>query len=368
MTEEKYMRRAIELACLASGSVCPNPHVGAVIVKEGRIIGEGYHEACGGLHAERVAIAATKEDLKGSTLYVTLEPCCHRGKQPPCTEAILEAGIARVVIGSRDPNPLVAGRGAALLRAQGLEVTEDFMREACDGINPLFFHYMATHTPYVVMKWASTLDGKIATRTGASRWISGEKSRQDVHRLRSWIPAIMVGIGTVLADDPLLTSRIEQGRNPTRIIVDSHLRIPTDSAIMKTAGDIPTLVATISRDEEKHQRLTALGATLLTTEALNGRVDLGSLMKLLGERELDGVLLEGGATLNYAALEAGIVDELLLYLAPKIFGGAEAKGAVGGRGVALPDEAFPFTFLSSETLGEDLKLRYLRRKSCSQES
>ncbi len=219
--DEYYMRRAIALAKKGEGWCHPNPMVGAVIVKEGRIIGEGYHARRGELHAERNAIKSLTESAAGAAIYVTLEPCCHYGRTPPCTEAILEQGITRVVIGSRDPNPKVAGKGAAILREAGLTVEEDFLKEECDALNPVFFHYITTKTPYVVMKYAMTMDGKIAAKTGDSKWITGEAARERVQEMRHACMGIMAGIGTVLADDPLLTCRIPGGRNPVRIICDS---------------------------------------------------------------------------------------------------------------------------------------------------
>ena len=225
MSDRDYMERAIELAKYGRGWTNPNPMVGAVIVKDGRTIGEGFHERYGGLHAERNAFASCSESAAGATLYVTLEPCCHYGKTPPCTEAILEQGIRRVVIGSRDPNPQVAGKGAETLRAAGIQVEEDFMREECDRLNPVFFHYIVTKMPYVVMKYAMTADGKIATRTGASKWITGEKARMTVQEMRHACMGIMAGVGTVFADDPLLTVRLEGKKSPVRIICDSKLRL-----------------------------------------------------------------------------------------------------------------------------------------------
>lgn len=227
MNDTDYMRLALELAERGRGWTNPNPMVGAVIVKDGRVIGEGYHHRCGALHAEREAFAACRESPAGATLYVTLEPCCHHGRQPPCTEAILEAGISRVVVGSGDPNPLVAGKGLDILRAHGAEVETGVLQPECDALNAVFFHYIRTRQPYVVMKYAMTLDGKIATRTGASRWITGEKARERVHQDRRRYAAIMAGVGTVLADDPLLTCRMEGGRNPVRVICDTHLRTPS---------------------------------------------------------------------------------------------------------------------------------------------
>ena len=251
MPEEKYMRRAIELAKKGSGHVNPNPLVGAVIVKDGEIIGEGYHECYGQLHAERNAIASLTESAEGATIYVTLEPCCHYGKTPPCTEAIIEQKIKRVVIGSRDPNPKVSGKGIKMLQEAGIEVIEDFMREECDRLNPVFFHYITTKTPYVVMKYAMTLDGKIATKTGASKWITGEPARQEVQHMRHRYMGIMAGIGTVLADDPMLNVRVEGWKSPVRIVCDSSLRIPLDSQIVRSAKEYRTIVAYAGREENE---------------------------------------------------------------------------------------------------------------------
>ena len=366
MTDRDYMLRAIELAKGGLGWTSPNPLVGAVIVKDGRIIGEGYHERCGKLHAERNAIASLTESAEGATLYVTLEPCCHYGKTPPCTEAILEQKIARVVIGSRDPNPLVAGKGAAILRAVGVRVEEDFMREECDELNPVFFHYITKKTPYVVMKYAMTADGKIAARTGDSKWITGESARKKVQELRHRYMGIMAGIGTVLADDPMLNVRIPGLKSPVRIICDSGLRIPMDSQLVKTAKEYRTIVAYAGESsgecckeaEKKAEQLHAAGVETVSVPDADGRVDLGKLMEYLGNQGIDSVLLEGGGTLNDAALSAGIVNEICAFIAPKIFGGADAKTPVSGIGVAHPAEAVMLTLRQVETIGDDLMLRY----------
>ena len=366
MTDRDYMLRAIELAKGGLGWTSPNPLVGAVIVKDGRIIGEGYHERCGELHAERNAIASLTESAEGATLYVTLEPCCHYGKTPPCTEAILEQKIARVVIGSRDPNPLVAGKGAAILSAAGVRVEEDFMREECDALNPVFFHYITKKTPYVVMKYAMTADGKIAARTGDSKWITGESARKKVQELRHQYMGIMAGIGTVLADDPMLNVRIPGLKSPVRIICDSGLRIPMDSQIVKTAKEYRTIVAYAGEHsgegckeaEEKEEQLHTAGVETVSVPDADGRVDLRKLMEYLGKQGIDSVLLEGGGTLNDAALSAGIVNEICAFIAPKIFGGAGAKTPVSGIGVAHPAEAVMLTLRQVETIGDDLMLRY----------
>lgn len=372
MTDQDYMKRAIELAQRGAGWTAPNPMVGAVVVKDGRIIGEGYHRKYGELHAERNALAACTEDPAGATIYVTLEPCCHYGKTPPCTEIILEKKIARVVIGSRDPNPKVAGKGARILREHGLQVEEDFMREACDAINPVFFHYITTGLPYVVMKYAMTIDGKIATRTGASRWITGENARAHVHQLRGRYAAIMAGIGTVLADDPMLNCRIEGGHQPLRIICDSRLRIPLDSQIVGSAKECPTLIVCseeIMNDGDspngkqselvtKKATLESMGARVWMLPEKDGHVDLKILMRRLGEERIDSVLIEGGGTLNQSALEAGIVRHVYAYIAPKIFGGRDAKTPVEGLGVALPDHAAKLRLGKVSVLLSDILLEY----------
>lgn len=356
MEDTDYMSLAAELAERGAGWTSPNPLVGAVVVKNGRIIGQGWHARCGGLHAERAALADCRENPAGATLYVTLEPCCHWGRQPPCTDAILEAGIRRVVAGSLDPNPLVAGKGAELLRAQGVEVETGVLRERCDALNPVFFHYIRTRQPYGVLKYAMTLDGKIATRTGASKWITGEAARARVHRDRHRYRSILVGIGTVLADDPLLTCRMEGGRNPVRIICDSRLRTPLSSQIVRTAEAVETILATCVDDEHQIAPYTAAGCQVLTLPEQRGHVDLTALMNRLGAAEIDSVLLEGGGTLAWSMLEADLVQRVQAYIAPKLLGGAEARSPVEGLGVETPDQAVRLRNLSVTPLGEDYLL------------
>lgn len=381
MFDEKYMQRAIELAGKGIGAVNPNPLVGAVIVKDGRVIGEGYHARYGGLHAERAAFASLTEDAKGAEMYVTLEPCCHVGKQPPCTEAIVQHGISHVYVGSDDPNTKVCGRGISYLREHGVAVDTQMMKEECDKLNEVFFHYITTNTPYVVMKYAMTLDGKIATRSGKSKWITGEAARYRVAESRNRYMGIMAGIGTVLADDPMLTCRIDGGRNPVRIICDSHLRIPIDSNIVKTSDTVKTIVVVsdefmegikenttdteITKSEQayvgawkKADTLRKNGIEIISVSKDKNGLDLRELMIKLGEKGIDGVLLEGGGTLNYSALTAGIVNELNVYIAPKIFGGASALSPVEGMGVESPDEAEKFILKRTEQLGEDILLVY----------
>ncbi len=374
--DEQYMRRAIELALKGEGFVDPNPMVGALIVKDGRVIGEGYHHKYGDLHAERDALSKLTEDAAGATVYVTLEPCCHHGKQPPCTEALIERAVKRVVIGSRDPNPLVAGKGVKLLRDAGVEVVEDFLRDECDAINPVFFKYITSKQPYVVLKYAMTMDGKIATVTGASKWITGEESRNKVQYLRHKYMGIMAGIGTVLADDPMLNVRVDGLKSPVRVITDSRLRIPLDSKIVKTAGEYRTIVAhcmpdtdgvseTVGDHEQasragKAAELKKAGIELVRTPSVNGHVDVSFLMKYLGEAGVDSVLVEGGGTLNDSIIRAGLVDRVEVFVAPKIFGGQDAKSPVAGTGIKEVDQASKFKLLEVANYGDDIQLSYIK--------
>mgnify|MGYP002934737582 FL=1 len=355
------MERAIELAKRARGFTSPNPMVGAVIVKDGKVIGEGYHERCGELHAERNALASLTESAEGATIYVTLEPCCHYGKTPPCTEAIIEHKLAKVVIGSRDPNPLVSGKGAAILRKAGIEVVEDFMREECDAINPIFFHYITTKRPYVAMKYAMTMDGKIATRTGASKWITGEAARNHVQTLRHAYKGIMVGIGTVLADNPMLNCRMQGGIDPVRIVCDTHLRIPMDCQIVQTADTIETILATSTNEKEKIDQLIKKGIQILQIPEKDGCIDLNLLMQTLGEKGIDSILLEGGGRLNDSFLREKLIQKAYVYLAPKIFGGEDAKTPVEGIGVSLPEQSANFKLQQIQQIEEDILLEYIAK-------
>lgn len=351
--DRQYMKMALELAQKGMGFTAPNPMVGAVIVKNGRIIGQGYHRKYGELHAEREALAVCTEEPKGASIYVTLEPCCHYGKQPPCVNAILEAGIRRVIIGSSDPNPLVAGKGIRILKDHGIEVTENILKEECDKLNEAFFYYIQNKKPYVVMKYAMTMDGKIAAYTGESKWVTGEAARIHVQEQRLKYTGIMVGVGTVLADDPMLTCRLENSRNPVRIICDSHLRTPLTSKIVRTAKTIPTILASSSKDQQKIKNYEELGCQVLYVPEKNGHIDLNRLMELLGAAKIDSILLEGGGSLNWSALESGIVQKVQTYIAPKLFGGEEAKTPVEGKG--FPDPASAVLLKNSEIirLGDD---------------
>ena len=362
-----YMSQALEQAKKGAGYVNPNPMVGAVIVKDGDIIGRGYHMRYGEFHAERNALADCKESPEGATIYVTLEPCCHYGKTPPCTEAIIESGIKRVVVGSGDSNPLVAGKGIQILKSKGIEVTEHVLQKECDDLNEVFFHYIQKKIPYVVMKYAMTMDGKIATVSGLSKWITGEQARQRVQEDRHRYMGIMVGVGTILADDPLLTCRIPNGRNPIRIICDTALRTPVNAQIVRTAKEIPTIIATCDTNVRKHKMYQKEGCEILVVPKAKGHVDIKHLMYELGGRKIDSILLEGGGTLNWSCLENGIVQKVQSYVAPKIFGGAGAKTPVSGTGVDSPSQCYKLQPVNIEHLGEDILVES-KVMSCSRES
>ncbi len=357
LQKQDFMMRAIALAKNGIGAVDPNPLVGAVVVKDGKIIGEGYHAQFGGLHAERNALNNCRTSPASATLFVTLEPCCHTGKTPPCTEAILQAGIRHVVIGSHDPNPLVAGKGVAQLRNAGVIVEEGFMQAECDAFNFSFFHYITKKQPFVAMKYAMTADGKIATATGHSQWVTNEDSRYNVHTLRRQYMGILTGIGTVLQDNPLLNCRLgDDGRNPIRIICDSRLRIPLNSQLVQTANKIPLLIATCSKDSKKQKMLEKYGAKVLVFEGES--VPLPALMDKLAERQISSILLEGGSTLNAAMLEAGLVQRIYAYIGAKIFGGTVAKSPIGGNGVISPQYAQTLELMETKTFDNDILCVY----------
>ena len=356
----EYMRRAIELAERGVGFTNPNPMVGAVIVKGGKVIGEGWHERCGEWHAERNAFRNCTVPAEGATMYVTLEPCCHYGKTPPCTEAIIEHGIARVVVGMEDPNPLVAGKGIALLREAGIEVVCGVEEEALREQNRVFLKYISTKLPWVAMKTAMTLDGKIATRTGDSKWITGAEARAYVHELRHRFMAILVGIGTAVADDPLLNCRIEgRGvRQPIRVVVDSNARLSLDSQLVKTAGEYRTIVAhTRFAPEESVKALREAGVEMLLCKEKEGLVDVRNLLELLGQSGIDSILLEGGGSLNYTFLAEGLADELYAFIAPKIVGGMNAKTPVEGAGMEKMADAINLELENVLNVGHDVLLK-----------
>jgi diaminohydroxyphosphoribosylaminopyrimidine deaminase/5-amino-6-(5-phosphoribosylamino)uracil reductase len=334
-TVEPWMRRAIELAERGRGYVEPNPLVGAVIVRDGHVVGDGWHEMFGHTHAEVNALVAAGTAAQGATLYVTLEPCCHHGKTPPCTDAILRAGIARVVAAMRDPFPQVAGKGAALLEAAGVPVEFGVCTELARRQNAPYLRLLTAGRPYVHAKWAMTLDGKIATRTGESRWISGEASRVIVHSLRGRMDGILVGIGTALADDPLLTARPHGRRTATRVVLDSHARLPLQSALVSTARDVPTLVVTTTAaSPPTRDALRQAGCEVLTVAADSaGRPQLAPLLEEFGRRRWTNLLVEGGSAVLGTLLDARLLDEVHVFLAPTILGGREAMTPIGGMGV-----------------------------------
>lgn len=357
-TDEFYMRRALELAEKGRGYTNPNPMVGAVIVKDNRIIGEGYHHRYGDLHAERDAIKNCTESAENATIYVTLEPCCHQGKQPPCTEAVLAAGIKRVVIGSMDPNPLVAGKGIEFLKENGVTVEGPVLNKECLELNRVFFSYIKNKKPYVIMKYAQTLDGKIATYKGLSQWITGEEAREKVHEDRHKFASIMVGAGTVIKDNPTLTCRstkISNPNNPIRIICDTSLRTPYDCNLIKTIDKAKLIIATCSDDIEKIGHYEKLGCMVIKVpKDNNGHVDLKILVQELGRRGIDSIIAEGGGELNWSLLQAGLVNRVQVYVGSKIFGGENAKTAVEGKGVDTPDNAIIIKNKEIHLLGNDI--------------
>jgi diaminohydroxyphosphoribosylaminopyrimidine deaminase/5-amino-6-(5-phosphoribosylamino)uracil reductase len=363
--DEQFMGEALALAAQARGRTSPNPMVGSVVVKDGRVVGRGYHVKAGAPHGEAAALGDAGAHAKGATLYVTLEPCCHYGRTPPCTKAIIAAGIRRVVAAMRDPNPLVSGQGLEELRQAGIEVKLPVLEAEAAALNEVFIKYITTKRPFVLLKVAASLDGKIATVTGESRWITNERSRLLVHQLRDQVDAIMVGINTVLRDDPLLTTRLPGGggRDPMRIIVDSRLRLPCEARVLTASTTAWTLVATTPEaPREKQRQLEAAGAKILIVEGDGPRVPLGSLLDQLGAMQVTSVLLEGGGELHSSALRAGIVDKVLYFLAPKLIGGRAAPPAIGGEGFARLDEAVTLERVHVRQLDDDLLIEgYVRR-------
>ena len=358
MTEaEQYMQQALVLAKTAMGHTSPNPMVGCVVVKNGKLVASGCHERYGEFHAERNALTRCKEDLTGADLYVTLEPCCHQGKTPPCTDIIIERKIGRVFVGALDPNPKVDGGGIKILREHGIEVITGILEQECLALNEIFFHYITTGLPYVAMKYAMTLDGKIASANGDSKWVTGEKAREHVHFLRKKYSAILAGIDTVLADDPLLNCRTEEGVDPIRVICDSHLRLPMDSQIVKTAGKIRTIAAYTDAEEETKKKLESTGVELLQISEKNGHVDLEKLIRTLGEKKIDSILVEGGGNIHGSLLQTGLVNRVYAYIAPKLIGGKNALPPVGGDGIEKMKDAVVLQNQEILHLGADYCIR-----------
>jgi diaminohydroxyphosphoribosylaminopyrimidine deaminase / 5-amino-6-(5-phosphoribosylamino)uracil reductase len=356
--DARHLLRAIELAAEARGHTSPNPLVGALVVKHGRVLGEGFHTALGEPHAERVALAACGEDPAGATLYVSLEPCCHEGRTPPCTDAILEAGIARVVVASEDPTTKASGRGLGILRDDGVEV------EVADGepaaaarlLNQPFRKHAKTGRPLVVLKCAMTLDGKVATRSGDSRWISGEASRARAHRWRAEADAVAVGIGTAFADDPQLTARVEGvGRQPRRVVFDSEARLPVDGRLVRSAAEVPVIVVcSRAASRTATDALRAAGVEVLVASGENEGARVGSALDELGARDVQSLLLEGGPHLAGAFLEAGEIDEARIFIAPILAGGREARSPIEGQGIEEIGEAARAVAAEVERIEEDV--------------
>jgi diaminohydroxyphosphoribosylaminopyrimidine deaminase/5-amino-6-(5-phosphoribosylamino)uracil reductase len=366
MTEvfhRQMMRRALNLARRGVGKTAPNPAVGCVIVLDGQIVGEGWHRKAGTPHAEVHALQQAGDRAQGASVYVTLEPCSHHGRTPPCAEALIAARVGQVFVGMVDPNPVVSGRGVKALQAAGIAVTVGVCEPECCQLNEPFIKQMITGRPFVLLKMAATLDGWSATTSGDSKWITSESSRTLVHRLRSRMDAIMVGIETVLADDPLLTCRHVKGRNPIRIIVDSRLRLPLAGQICLTAAQIPTIVATVSDDVATIAALTAMQVDVLVCRSESGQVDLNDLLERLGQKGIQSILLEGGASLAGAALAAGLVDKVALFYAPKLLGGAGTPLLAGSAPASISD-ALPLHNLKVRRCGDDILVEGYLRNPC----
>jgi diaminohydroxyphosphoribosylaminopyrimidine deaminase/5-amino-6-(5-phosphoribosylamino)uracil reductase len=360
-SDDTHLMRAIELAELGRGHTSPNPLVGAVVVKDGRVIGEGWHRALGGPHAEREALAACSEDPAGATMYVSLEPCCHHGRTPPCTEAIAEAGIARVVVGSDDPSEHASGRGLGILRDEGIRVdmAAGAPAHAARLLNQPFRKYAKTGRPHVLFKSAMTLDGRVATSTGDSQWISGESSRALSHRWRAEVDAVAVGIGTALADDPQLTARIDGvDQQPARVVFDSEARLPTTSKLVRSASEVPVfLVCSRAASRANTDALEAAGVDLIVATGENEGARVRSALTELGARGITSLLLEGGPHLAGAFLDAGEIDEVRLFVAPMLVGGRHARAPLEGQGVELIDSARRALSSEVERVADDVLIR-----------
>ncbi len=364
------MRMALELAEQGRGWTSPNPMVGAVIVKGDEVVGKAFHQAAGKPHAEILALDDAGEKARGAALYVTLEPCNHTGRTPPCTQAILKRGIKRVIAGMKDPNPRVRGGGLDFLKRHGLNVSVGVCEDACRRLNEIFIKYVTTSLPYVILKSAATLDGCIATRTGDSKWITNPLSRQFVHELRHTVDAVMVGIGTVLQDNPQLTTRLEtrKGSDPLRIVLDSHLSIPLDAQLLHLTSDSDTLIVMGRKaPSEKRKSLKRVGVRFLSLKDTQVGIDLTALMAKLGEMGVTSLLIEGGSRVNASALRAGIVDKVYMFYAPKICGGGIP--VCGGMGVNLMEESIQVTDISVHRFGEDVMIEgYLKKATGSDQA
>ncbi|VVB52707.1 2,5-diamino-6-ribosylamino-4(3H)-pyrimidinone 5'-phosphate reductase [uncultured archaeon] len=350
--DELFMRQCIKLA--KKGFTSPNPMVGAVIVKNGAVIAEGYHKQAGKPHAEIEALRKAGKKAEGATMYVNLEPCCHFGKTPPCTKAIIKAGIKEVAAATKDPNPLVAGNGLRELNKAGIKTRHGILKKEAQPLNEAFIHYMTKKTPYVTLKMATTLDGKTATSTGESKWITGEKSRRNVHEMRARNDAIIVGVNTILKDNPTLTTHKISKKDPLKAILDSHLRTPPTAKILKEGKTI--IFTTPQHNPNKRIHLESKGAKIIVTNAKNGRTNIKDAVKTLGKLGITSILIEGGSEVAADALKEKVVHKVVFYVAPKIIGGRRSKPAVGGEGVASLSKAYRIREFSAEPCGEDIIL------------
>jgi diaminohydroxyphosphoribosylaminopyrimidine deaminase/5-amino-6-(5-phosphoribosylamino)uracil reductase len=362
----RLMRLCLGLARRGEGQTSPNPMVGAVITRAGRIVGKGYHRRAGEPHAEIEAIEDAGKATPGAEMWINLEPCDHWGRTGPCTEAITNSGIKQVIVGMEDPNPRVKGKGIAKLRKNGIKVEVGLLEDECRRLNESYIKFIRTKTPWVILKVAASLDGKTATRSGESRWISGKEALSYVHRLRNKVDAILVGVDTIIKDNPLLTTRLpgRKSRDPIRIVADSKLRIPLTSGVLKLQSGAATILATTEKaSSKKIRRLEQMGIKVLVTSQYNGRVELPSLMKKLGALNITSLLIEGGSTINASALSSGIVDKVIWFYAPKIIGGKRSPGMVGGNGIETLEQAIALEDLRVRRLGEDILIEgYIKKR------
>jgi len=351
---EFYMNLALQNALSMKGQTDPNPLVGSVIVNDNRIVGIGAHLKAGEPHAEIHALRMAGDKAKGGTIYVTLEPCSHHGRTGPCAEAIVRAGLKKVVVATLDPNPLVAGRGIKILEDAGIEVIVGVCEEQSIKMNEVFNKYIVKNIPFVIMKSAATLDGKIATHSSDSKWITSEEARNDVHQLRNEVVAILVGVNTVVKDNPELTTRIPNGRNPVRVILDSTLKIPLDSKVVMDHQAETWVFTSQQHSEQKKTELENLGVKVFVTNDLN-RVDLVETLKILGEHSISSLLIEGGGEVNGSFMNQKLVDKLILYLAPKLIGGKHAPTFLEGAGIDKMGQAIEFSSIDFSKIGPDYK-------------
>jgi len=356
-TDQDFMRMALDLAATAKGKTNPNPVVGAILVKDGVVVGSGIHRKAGEPHAEVHAFQMAGEHAAGATLYVTLEPCSHFGKTPPCANLVKDSGVKRVVVATEDPNPAVSGKGITIIKNAGIEVEVGMLKEEAVKLNERFIHNMIFEMPFVISKVAMTLDGKIAAYTGQSKWITGSEARREVHYLRDEVDGILVGVGTVLADNPKLTTRLDgKGKNPVRIIMDSRLRTPLDAYVADCREAATIIVTTMDAREEKAKQLAKKGVKILTIPSENGKIDSKLALKMLYKEGITDILLEGGSEINANFMRNNLIQKYLVYVAPKILGGKTSYTPFRGEDVETVAEAVPLQFTEVQKVGEDLKI------------